>query len=158
MKHVMMFVTILMILAVSTEAAAQEATQPGTASTTTINEMKWFEPVVGEWNLEEMVQLSLDSPIMTSKKMSKVYFLPDGKTFVFEDISLDGNNHFLSFHAYDTENEQYINWGAASNFYEGWGHGYISEDGQTYHLSVQGFDPRKPDETGHVFILRCWRV
>lgn len=111
------------------------------------DKMKWFEFAVGEWNLEEKVQLTPDSPVTKSEKNSRIYFLPDRKTLAVEDISKDGNNVFLGFHSYDTENDQYINWGAASTFYEGWGHCFISKNGQTLHLSGQAFDPRDPKGT-----------
>lgn len=145
MIHVMMFATTLMILTVPIGSAAQEAAQMGAESST--DKMKWFEDVVGEWNLKEKVQLTPDTPITISEKNSKIYLLPDGKTLAVEDVSKDGNNFFLGFHAYDTENDQYINWGAASTFYEGWGHGSISENGQVLHLSGRAFDPREPNAT-----------
>lgn len=110
-------------------------------------ELMWFEDFVGKWNLEESVQLSKDSEVVKAEKNSNIYFIPNQKVLAVEDISLDGNNVFLGFHAYDKISEQYINWGTASTFFQGWGHGTISEDGLKLSLSGIAYDPRNQIET-----------
>jgi hypothetical protein len=111
------------------------------------DELMWFEDFVGKWNLEESVQLSKDSEVVKASKNSNIYFVPNRKVLAVEDISKDGNNVFLGFHAYDNNTKQYINWGTASTFYQGWGHGSISEDGLKLFLSGIAYDPRNQNET-----------
>ena len=85
--------------------------------------MEWFEGVIGEWDLEELVQLAPDAPVTQSTMVSRIHFLPDRSVVAVEDSSGDGNNVSLGFHAYDPESSKsskYINWGSASIFYEGW--------------------------------------
>jgi len=111
------------------------------------DELMWFKDFVGKWNLEESVQMSKDSEVVKAAKNSNIYFVPNRKVLAVEDTSKDGNNVFLGFHAYDNNSEQYINWGTASTFYQGWGHGSISKDGLKLYLSGIAYDPRNQNET-----------
>ena len=110
------------------------------------DEMRWFDGVVGEWQLDETVQLSPDVPITRASKRSHIYFLPDRSTIAVEDVALDRSNVFLGFHAFSPDSSRYINWGVGSGFYQGWGHGTITEGG-ALSLAGEAFDPRSPSRT-----------
>ena len=150
-RRIYLLISIMGVVILYNSGTEKKRVKIKSSSSFTIqtDEMKWFEDFVGEWVLEEKVQFTPDAPVTKSEKTSRIYFLPDRKTLAVEDVSKDGNNFFLGFHAYDSENERYINWGAASTFYEGWGHGSINKNGELLHLSGQAFDPRDPK--GSVF-------